>query len=370
MDFHHDWSTKRIRSFQGKLLRWYSKHRRDLPWRINPTPYRVWISEVMLQQTQARTVVPYYKRFLEQFPDVDSLARASERRVLELWAGLGYYGRARNLHKAAKQIVKIHGRIPEEFSAILALPGVGRYTAGAICSLAFNHAQPVVDGNIRRVLTRLSGTKLHVPENYHWNQMSLLLPKKKASAFNQAMMELGAIICLPSKPQCPDCPVKHFCKALELGIQNSIPKAHPKRAFKYLRIVTLILEQDSKILLTSSGKPKFIPGEWGLPCDLVANRESAEEAGIRLCRRFLGRAMPLAPCPQNRHSISNYRISVYAFYGKGDFAVRSLNEPGSFRWASRSLYKKLLTSSLFQKVLDNVEDCVQRKNKGGPSKAN
>ncbi len=263
------WNTTDTRRFQRLLLRWYGKNKRSLPWRINPTGYRVWISEIMLQQTQVKTVIPYFNRFIRQFPDVESLARASESRVLEFWAGLGYYGRARNLHKAARQIVKIHGSFPQDFRAILALPGIGRYTAGAICSIAFNQKQPVVDGNIRRVLVRLNGTKKQMTDSHHWNQMSDLLPDERISLFNQAMMELGALICLPFQPQCHQCPVTDFCKAHRLGIQNSIPVNRTTQAPKHTNIAILVLKRNGKVLLASGQKPSFIPGEWGLPCTLV-----------------------------------------------------------------------------------------------------
>jgi len=218
-----DWDIKQIQKFRIKLLHWYSENRRDLPWRHNPTPYRVWISEIMLQQTQVKTVVPYYNRFLKQFPDVESLARSSEQNVLKHWAGLGYYSRARNLHRAARDIVGIHGTFPTEHDEILALPGIGRYTAGAICSIALNQPRPIVDGNIRRVLIRLNAIRRKVSESYFWDLMKRLLPERNISSFNQAMMELGALICLPFQPNCMQCPLKSLCKAWESGIQNNIP---------------------------------------------------------------------------------------------------------------------------------------------------
>jgi A/G-specific adenine glycosylase len=355
MRFRHGCNTERLRSFRQKLLRWYEKHRRDLPWRINPTPYRVWISETMLQQTQARTVVPYFERFLEQFPNIDSLARASEKRILELWAGLGYYRRARNLHKAARQIVKTRRGFPQSYEDILALPGVGRYTAGAISSFAFNHAQPVVDGNIRRVLIRLNGIRTRIPESDYWNQMSALLPRGKASSFNQAMMELGALICTPTGPHCSQCPLPSFCRAFKWSIQESIPKTRRTGAPELLRLVILLLERDGKILLTSSDKPGIIPGKWGLPCRLATGGESSEEVAAMLCRIILKRDALLVRCSQFRHSITNHRILVHVFSTKGDLAIRALKEKDGFRWLRRSSGKKLLTSSLFRKALSDLE---------------
>jgi len=345
------WSTTDTKRFQRQLIHWFNKNKRALPWRIDPTPYRVWVSEIMLQQTQAKTVIPYFNRFIRQFPSLESLARASEPKVLEFWAGLGYYNRARNLHKAAKRIVNIHGSFPREFRTILALPGVGRYTAGAICSLAFNQKQPVVDGNVRRLLIRLNGTKKHVADSHHWNQMSALLPEKRVSSFNQAMMELGALVCVPFQPRCHQCPVTDFCEARKLGIQDSIPRARPKQTPEQMSIVILVLEQSGKILLTSQQKLPFIPGKWGLPCERASKGELTTKIASLLCGKILGRAIPLSPLTPIRHSITRYRIRAYGFYGEIDGSIRNLRETGGIRWVSGSSHEKLLTSSLFQKVL-------------------
>jgi A/G-specific adenine glycosylase len=359
MELRQNWSAGKIQEFCVRLLNWYRIHRRALPWRSKPTPYRVWVSEIMLQQTQAKTVIPYFNRFVKRFPDIESLAQAKEREILELWSGLGYYSRARNLHRAARQIVKNHGVFPGEFKAVLALPGVGRYTAGAICSIAYNQAQPVVDGNVRRVLARLGGVRERLPESFYWNQMSIWLPAGKASSFNQAVMELGALICVPSQPLCPQCPVEDFCEARRYGIQNTIPEARARRTPKHLRMVTLVLQHGDKILLTSLGKYTFIPGKWGLPCRIVPDRESIDEAASSLCGRVLGHAIPLAPCPRIRHSISHYRLLVCGFLGKTGLPIPWRQETGSYRWMHFSQDRTLLTSSLFRKVLQKCEELGQ-----------
>jgi A/G-specific adenine glycosylase len=344
-------NTTDAKRFQRLLLRWYRKKGRSLPWRVNPTAYRVWISEIMLQQTQVKTVIPYFNRFIRQFPDVESLARASESRVVEFWAGLGYYSRARNLHKAARQIVKIHGSFPWDFKAILALPGIGRYTAGAISSIAFNQKQPVVDGNIRRVLVRLNGEKRQMTDSHHWKQMSDLLPDERISLFNQAMMELGALICVPFQPQCRQCPVTDFCKARRLEIQNSIPASRSTQALKHTDIAILVLNRNGRILLTSEHKPSFIPGKWGLPCTLVSKGGSAEKAASLLCSNILGSAVPLSPVIPVRHSITRYQIHACGFCGEVDGTIRGLRTADSIRWISPDSNRRFLTSSLFQKVL-------------------
>jgi A/G-specific adenine glycosylase len=351
MGLLRSWDAIEIREFRQRLLRWYRKHRRLLPWRDNPTPYRVWISEIMLQQTQAKTAVPYYNRFLERFPDMETLAGASEQDVLEFWSGLGYYSRARNLHRAARLIIEKHGGFPADLSAILALPGIGRYTAGAICSLAFNQAQPVVDGNVRRVITRLEGIQKGAPETLFWDRMSAWIPQKQPSTFNQAMMELGALVCAPFHPLCSQCPVETLCKARILGIQDKIPAVRTRRAAQRTQAIILILEKEHRILLTSLQKLSIIPGKWGLPCSQVFHGESSKEAADTLCRNILGCAVPLKPCARISHSITNHRITAYGFFWRGDHRTPQLRKTNGFRWAPFPECGRLLTSSLFRKAL-------------------
>src|SRR5512145_751548 len=318
MQLQHTQLKTNAKLLQRSLLRWYKKHSRALPWRDEPTPYRVWISEIMLQQTQVKTVIPYYNRFLERFPNVETLAKAREEDVLALWAGLGYYSRARNLHKSAALIVHRYGHFPADFDTILALPGIGRYTAGAICSIAFNQPKPVVDGNIRRVISRLHALRKHPPSGYFWNQMTEWIPAKEPSAFNQAMMELGATICLPLQPRWCDCPLESLCQGQRLGIQNDIPSARAQQPIRHVSIVMLILAWKEKILLTSEHKLSFIPGEWGLPCRQIATGESPESAAFKFGSMIAGRRLSLFQAAEIRHSISNYRIRAFAFCGKLD----------------------------------------------------
>jgi A/G-specific adenine glycosylase len=348
-------STFPITTFQRKLLYWYNKHKRFLPWRIDVNPYRIWISEIMLQQTQVSTVVPYYVRFLKRFPDLQSLAHSSEEEILEYWSGLGYYRRARNLLKTAQSILDAYGEFPETFEILIALPGIGRYTAGAICSIAFNQSQPAVDGNIRRVLTRLYGIRDRVPESYFQNLMRDFIPKGRSSSFTQAMMELGALICTPTQPQCPICPAKAMCVANNAGIQNSIPVKPIKRAPEILEISVLILERGGKMLVASPVKPQIIPGEWGLPCTTVSAKESPETAALHLGRSIFHRKITLINYAHFRHNISHYRIFVHAFYGKFDFETQT-NDRNNYLWLSRNRIKKIIVSSLFQKAVKKHEE--------------
>jgi A/G-specific adenine glycosylase len=356
MKSHHKENSVDKLKFRQSLLHWYDKHRRALPWRDNPTPYRVWVSEIMLQQTQVKTVIPYYNRFLERFPDIGSLAAASERDVVELWSGLGYYGRARNLHKAARRLVEQSKEFPTDFESILALPGIGRYTAGAISSIAFNRAEPVVDGNIRRVLTRVYGIRKRVPENIYWDRMSSLIPPKHPSAFNQAMMELGALICIPFQPHCPLCPVAGLCEALRLNIQHKIPEASARQATKQIRIVVLGLERERRILMTSRNNIRLIPGEWGLPCLTISGSESPEDAASMLCQSITGRTIALAPHKRMYHSISNHRITVFGFSGNLRYPASHMRTASGYCWTPVSQCSTRVTSSLFRKILQKFSE--------------
>ncbi len=216
---------KRVRR---RLLEWYRRHARDLPWRSDPTPYRVWVSEVMLQQTQVATVIDYYHRFLKSFPDVRALAEADPQLLLSHWEGLGYYRRARSLHAAARQIVEKHdGKFPETFDEVISLPGIGRYTAGAILSISRDKRLPILEGNTQRVFSRWIALESpptdRAATNLLWQVAEAMLPVKRAGVFNQAAMELGALVCSPTAPDCDHCPVSRDCRARQAGLQDSIP---------------------------------------------------------------------------------------------------------------------------------------------------
>jgi A/G-specific adenine glycosylase len=346
------WDEKKTTRFRKRLLAWYGRHCRALPWRDNPNPYRVWVSEIMLQQTQTRTVLKYYERFLRRFPDVESLAQASESEILQLWAGLGYYIRARNLQRAANRIVEVHRSFPQDFSDVLALPGIGRYTAGAICSIAFNQPYPIVDGNIRRVLTRLGGIRERISERFFWNIMSAWIPAEDPSSFNQAMMELGALICVPSRPKCPECPVRTLCEARRSGIEMAVPTVRARRACSRIRIAILVVEQKRRILVSPMRPGDIIPGDWGFPWRVVPDKESEETIALNLCKTIFGRKVPLEFHARIRHGISNHQITGLVFGGKTELQISKGRGGGGLHWADRSSVRSLLTSSLFRKALE------------------
>jgi A/G-specific adenine glycosylase len=333
-------------------MNWYSKCRRALPWRSDPTPYRVWISEIMLQQTQAAAASSYYVRFIKHFPDLESLANASEEDILSLWAGLGYYHRARNLSKAAREIYKFHnGVFPADLKTMLALPGIGRYTAGAICSLAFNQSQPIVDGNIRRVITRVNAIMDRVPEKYFWEQMEAWIPNGKASIFNQAMMELGALVCIPIQPHCAECPIKTYCRAQKMNLQAKLPRPSPRRPAHKISLIILLLKRKNKILLTNE-MPDFIPGNWGFPSRLIADDVSVKDAALHLSQDILGGSILLSSGAKISHAITHRQIAAHVFTGEVQCLIRLATN--KFYWIEQSRSYEILTSSLFLKALKTI----------------
>jgi A/G-specific adenine glycosylase len=246
-----------IRSLRKKLTRWYDRAKRDLPWRKTRDPYAIWISEVMLQQTRVAAVVPYYERFLKRFPTPASLVIAPESELLTMWAGLGYYSRARNLQKAALQITA-SATFPKDYESILTLAGIGPYTAAAIASISFGLPHAVVDGNVKRVLARWSN-------NAHLDAQPLadrLLDPQDPARWNQAVMELGATICVPRAPHCSECPVKANCAAYRAGTQDDVPLKRAKPAAEQLERTLLVIRRNASILLTPSPRVK---GFWDLP---------------------------------------------------------------------------------------------------------
>jgi A/G-specific adenine glycosylase len=242
--------ARELAAFRKQLLAWFRQFQRDLPWRRTRDPYCVWLSEIMLQQTRVAAVIPYYERFLQRFPNLHVLAAAPEEEVLRLWSGLGYYRRARNLHKAAQKIVAEHGgEFPSSLEEVRALPGVGNYTAAAILSIAFEHRQAVLDGNVARVLARLGAIRGDLRESARWQVLqkcaNTYLEPKAPGDWNQAMMELGATVCSPKSPQCLLCPVAQFCEGHKLGIADHLPEKRKTRPTVEIRLAAAVLADES-----------------------------------------------------------------------------------------------------------------------------
>ncbi len=309
-------------SFRGRLLRWYGRYARSLPWRANRDPYRIWVSEIMLQQTRVATAVPYFERFLESFPDVESLAGASEDEVLAAWSGLGYYSRARNMRKAAHQIVA-SGSFPNDYESIRRLPGVGDYTAAAIASIAFDLPRAVMDGNVRRVLSRLTCQAGRLDA-----VAASLVAGPRPGQFNQALMELGATVCLPGEPLCPVCPVSAFCGAKRQGRQREFPVKLPRPAPVRVAKTLLLVEKNGKVLLWKREDGPRMRGFWELP-----------EAGQ------LPGALPTRRLAEFRHSITNHN---YVFTV---IEARVRRAPAGFRWVAERDLDDIPLSTVARKAL-------------------
>jgi A/G-specific adenine glycosylase len=291
----------KIAALRERLLEWFHKFQRDLPWRRNKDPYRIWLSEIMLQQTRVAAVIPFYERFLEHFPTITALAAAPETEVLRLWAGLGYYSRARNLQNAAKEIVAKHGgEFPRSAEHTLALPGIGSYTAAAILSIAFGECHAVLDGNVARVIARLGAIHGDLREGKRWQLLQAaaddLLAPDAPSDWNQAMMELGAMICTPKSPQCLLCPVAEFCRARQLGLTEVIPEKRKKRAIEEVELAAAVfIDKQGRTLLlpppetdrdhvTQDAVRPLISKMWHFP--MIAVERDASRELIEFLKRF------------------------------------------------------------------------------------
>ncbi|HEX2694769.1 MAG TPA: A/G-specific adenine glycosylase, partial [Acidobacteriota bacterium] len=305
--------SKSIRApdFARDLLRWYARRRRVLPWRRTTDRYAIWISEIMLQQTTVNAVIPHYERWLEIFPDVRSLARAPLQKVLKAWQGLGYYARARNLRAAAKIIVKEHGgNFPRDREIVRRLPGFGPYTTAAVLSLVFGEPLPVIDANVRRVVMRLARIHGKAGSDKDAALMAHILtvfPPKRPGAFNQAMMELGALVCKPRSPQCLLCPVSAFCRAYEAGEQEIIPAAS-KRSSRKIEAVVAVIERDGRYLIQKRPSSGLLAGLWEFPGGKREKGETLEDALAREVREELGVEIREAhPLVTVRHAYTEYQ---------------------------------------------------------------
>lgn len=340
-------SRARLDRIRRRLLAWYKVNRRDLPWRRTRDPYAILIAEIMLQQTQVRTVLSYYRRFLHAFPTVEALDQASKEKVLALWSGLGYYRRAENLKRAARIIAREHGgKIPREFDSLRALPGVGAYTAGALMSIAFNRPYPALDGNARRVLTRLFGVK----GEKELHAIASRAPRcARPGEWNQALMELGATICVARDPHCPLCPVRQSCAARRCGraLEKTPPEA--KRTVEKVQWPLVVIQKKQKVLLRRRPAAALLSGLWELP---GGERKKGESLTAALTRHLNGLgsiAEHSLLVGEVRHSITHRRIRA---------PVLLLAQPGKeirpgrgWRWAPLSSLRRYPLSSLSLKAI-------------------
>ncbi len=341
-----------------RLIHWYRWHKRDLPWRKTRDPYKIWVSEIMLQQTQVTSVIPYYQRFLTTFPTVASLAKAPLKKILKLWEGAGYYARARNLHKAAQMVMKeLDGKIPSDPDLLRTLPGIGRSTAGAIASLAFGRRAPILDGNVRRVLCRLFGIqedpRRPAVEHQLWKLSEACLPDRHIDHFNQALMDLGATVCTPSKPSCLLCPVRELCQAFRFGIQEKIPVRMQRLPLPHYQVAVAVVLRGDKLLIGQRPMRGLLGGLWGLPeirteIDGSMSREVSRtfqnQTGLKL--QAVKTLEPVI------HTFTHLRMTFYPVLYR--YQAGQLKEDQPWRWADRSSLSYLPISVATRKILNQV----------------
>lgn len=344
-----------------RVLRWYARHGRALPWRETRDPYAIWISEVMLQQTRVDTVIPYYRRFLFRFPTVQALAVAPLQEVLKAWENMGYYGRARNLYRAARIIAgEMGGTLPETVEELLRLPGIGRYTASAIGSIAFGKRVPALDGNVRRVVCRLFSIRTILSNPVTLKRIDeiarRLVPAKDPGAFNQGLMDVGATLCTPRSPNCGACPLTDLCLANRRGLQEALPVT-ARRAPPPHRdgLAALILDRQGRVLVVQRPPRGLLGGLWKLPGGDRRPDETFEEALKRTVREELGiRIEAGEELTSLHHTYTHFRMTLHAFSCR-----RRRGEPRalgceSFRWATPRVLQRLPLSRAYRKMLESL----------------
>jgi A/G-specific adenine glycosylase len=343
------------------LLAWYRRERRDLPWRRTRDPWAIWVSETMLQQTRVETVIPYYERFLARFPSVEALASADADELMQHWAGLGYYSRARNLQAAAGQVVREHGGVvPDRVEALLELPGVGRYTAGALASIAYDRPAPVVDGNVARVLARLLDLSLDVAspagQRRLWSEAEALVAGEAPGELNQALMELGALVCTPRAPRCAQCPVRRRCRARAAGRAEARPVKAAKAPPREIEAVAALLVRGGRALAVRRPPRGLLGGLWELPGGELAPGETPACGLARLLRERVGLAA-VAPTPIGvvTHGFTHRTLRLHVFRAEAPGGRVQRSGPDAHRWIAPSAFAALPLSAVAKKALALVD---------------
>jgi A/G-specific adenine glycosylase len=334
-----------LESLRKHLMKWYLANHRDLPWRRSKNAYRIWVSEVMLQQTQVNTVLSYYRQFIKRFPNIKKLAGADLQAILKAWEGMGYYARARNLHRAAKAVVQDHGgRIPDTRETFHSLPGVGDYIAAAVMSMAFDQPHAVVDGNVKRVLARLY--KIDAPVNQASSQNRFkeaadkLLDSQQSGIFNQAMMELGALICKPRNPSCSTCPLNPFCQAYKTNQVAGFPKRQQSKATPQYHIAVGVVFKNDRVLITQRKAQGLLGGLWEFPGGKIRDGESARAACIREIKEEVNLNVDIdRHLAKVKHAYTHFKIVMDVFCCKYISGRIYLRGPVAFRWIRLEDYK-------------------------------
>jgi A/G-specific adenine glycosylase len=336
--FHKIFPVEKVPRFQKRLEGWYGKNKRQLPWRETSDPYRIWVSEVMLQQTQVTTVLKYYSDFIQQFPDVTALAAADLQQVLKSWELLGYYARARNLHQAVRIVAeKFQGYIPTEYSQFHQLPGVGEYIAAAVTSLAYNEPYPVLDGNVKRVLSRLFCLKEPINRSASHKKFrqaaAYIFNAANPSQFNQAIMELGALICKPRNPKCSACPVKSFCRAFIFGLQQEFPKKINRAPIPQHHIAIAVIQKNERLLITQRSYSGLLAGLWEFPGGKIHKSETAREACIREIKEEVNLQVEIEEhLTRVKHAYSHFQVVLEVFLCRYLSGRVRLNGSIDHRW--------------------------------------
>jgi A/G-specific adenine glycosylase len=342
------------------LLAWFARSARDLPWRRERTPYRVWVAEVMLQQTRVETVLPYYARFLARFPTVQVLAQSPLEDVLKLWEGLGYYARARNLHAAARQVVTLRdGRLPGTFEELLTLPGIGRYIAGAVASIAFGRDVAAVDGNVRRVLSRVFEIREDVTRAAVQRGLEALaidlLPPGQAGLFNEALMELGATVCLPRTPRCDRCPLCELCQGHAQGQPETLPVRRPRKRVPHYDVTAAVtVGPDGRVLVAQRRADDMLGGLWEFPGGKREPGETLPECLTREMREELDVEVEVlegdSPLIVIKHAYTHFRITLHAFRCRLVSGELRCLDCAAFRWVDVTELDALPMSVVDRKI--------------------
>jgi A/G-specific adenine glycosylase len=345
-----------------KLIRWFEANARNLPWRRKRTPYRVWLSEMMLQQTQVDTVIPYFKRFTARFPTVKALADAPLDEVLKLWEGLGYYARARNLHRAAQRISReMSGRFPKTVEGLMALPGIGRYSAGAIASLAFGVDAPVLDGNVIRVLCRVLAIDRDPREPQTrgelWSLAESLLPRGRAGQFNEGLMELGATVCTPRAPTCDVCPIASMCEAKQRGIQDQLPVRRTRKVTPHYDVTAAVIRKSGRVLIAQRPPDGMLGGLWEFPGGKREPGESLAKCLRREIREELRLEIEVGePIALVKHVYTHFRITLHAFECRVASGRPKAIGVADFKWVRMSELDGYAFAVTDRKIIARMKD--------------
>jgi len=344
------------------LLAWYQQNARTLPWRGSRDPYAVWVSEIMLQQTRVETVIPYFDRWMQRFPTLQSLALATEQEVLQVWEGLGYYSRGRSLHKAARIVAeKFNGVLPHSSQELENLPGIGRYTAGAIASIAFGQEEPALDGNIRRVLARLFCMRLPArsPEGEKrlWQLARQCLPKGQAGDFNQALMDLGASICTPQKPACPVCPLNAQCQALAEGMQEELPLLAARPPVPHYTVTAAVIRRADTVLIARRPSHGLLGGLWEFPGGKLEPTETLPEGLRREIWEELASEIEIGePFGVYRHAFTHFKITLHAFLCRLENGEPQAIEASEIAWVEPARLKIFPMGKVDRQIARRLEN--------------